>query len=71
MHVDKVFLINLIAGDFVFSRLAGNGEERKRHALALEKYQRARNEWNKQKAQKASITEELMPIAWHPSRWWD
>ena len=63
MHVDKLFLINLIARDFVFSRLAGNGEEHKRHALALEKYQRARNEWNKQKAQKASITEELMPIA--------
>ena len=24
-----------------------------------------------QKAQKASIKEELMPITWHPSRWWD
>ena len=23
------------------------------------------------KAQKASIKEELMPIAWHPSRYWD
>ena len=28
-------------------------------------------EYKKQKAQKASIKEELMPIAWHPSRWWD
>ena len=27
--------------------------------------------YKKQKAQKASIKEELMPIAWHPSRWWD
>ena len=24
-----------------------------------------------QKAQKASIKEELMPITWHPSRCWD
>ena len=25
----------------------------------------------KRKAQKASIKEELLPIAWHPSRYWD
>ena len=47
-------LITLIAKDYVFSRLVGNGEEeRKRHAIALEKYQKARDEWNKQKVQKA------------------
>ena len=23
------------------------------------------------KAQKAKIKEELLPIAWHPLRWWD
>ena len=23
------------------------------------------------KAQKAKIKDELMPIAWYPSRWWD
>ena len=27
--------------------------------------------YEKRKAQKASIKKELMPIAWHPSRWWD
>ena len=27
--------------------------------------------YKKRKAQKASIKEELIPIAWHPSRWWD
>ena len=27
--------------------------------------------YKSQKTQKASIKEELMPIAWHPSRWWD
>ena len=27
--------------------------------------------YKKQKAQKASIKKELMPIAWHPSRWGD
>ena len=25
----------------------------------------------KRKAQKAKIKDELMPIAWYPSRWWD
>ena len=25
----------------------------------------------KPKAQKASIKKDLMPTAWHPSRWWD
>ena len=34
-----------------------------------------RTEWydgyQKRKTQKASIKEELLPIAWHPSRWWD
>ena len=25
----------------------------------------------KRRAQKAKIKEELMPIAWHPPRWWD
>ena len=33
------------------------------------------SKWNeghqKRKAQKAKIKEELMPITWHPSRWWD
>ena len=27
--------------------------------------------YKKRKAQKTSIKKELMPIAWHPSRWWD
>ena len=27
--------------------------------------------YEKRKAQKAQIEKELMPIAWHPSRWWD
>ena len=27
--------------------------------------------YKKWKAQKAKIKEELMPIAWHPLRWWD
>ena len=72
MYENEVFLITLTARDFVFSRLASNGEEKcKIHDLALEKLQRAREEWNKRKAQKAKIKEALLPIAWHPSRWWD
>ena len=27
--------------------------------------------YKKCKAKKAQIEKELMPIAWHPSRWWD
>ena len=27
--------------------------------------------YKKRNAQKASIKKELMPIAWHPSRYWD
>ena len=27
--------------------------------------------YKKRKAEKASIKEQLMPITWHPSRWWD
>ena len=27
--------------------------------------------YQKRKTQKAKIKEELLPIAWHPSRWWD
>ena len=29
------------------------------------------NRYKKRKAQKASIKEELLPVTWHPSRWWD
>ena len=29
------------------------------------------NGYEKQKVQKARIKDELMSIAWHPSRWWD
>ena len=29
------------------------------------------NGYQKRKAQKASIKEELMPVAWHPARCWD
>ena len=29
------------------------------------------NSYKKRRAQKASIKKELMPIAWHPSKWWD
>ena len=67
-----MFLLSLIDTDFFLSGVAGNGEEeRKRHVLALGKLQRIRDEWNKRKPQKAKIKEELLPIAWHPSRWLD
>ena len=30
-----------------------------------------RDAYRKRKAQKAKIKEELMPVAWHPDRWWN
>ena len=30
-----------------------------------------RDAYMKRKTQKAQIKEELMPVAWHPDRWWD
>ena len=27
--------------------------------------------YEQRKAQKAKIKEELMPVAWHPDRWWN
>ena len=39
--------------NFVFSRLTDHGvEERKRHDLALEKSQRARDEWNRDRMER-------------------
>ena len=36
-----------------------------------DKFDKWYNGYKKRKAQKAKIKDELMPIAWHPSRWWD
>ena len=42
---------------FVLSRLTDHGEEeRKRHDLALEKLQRARDEWNKDRMKRLDFT---------------
>ena len=30
-----------------------------------------RDAYIKRKTQKAQIKEELMPVAWHPNRWWN
>ena len=30
-----------------------------------------RDAYRKRKAQKAKIKEDLMPVSWHPDRWWD
>ena len=70
--VDEMFLLTLIGRNFVLHRLTDHGEEeRKRHDLELEKLQRATDEWNKRKAQRASIKKELIHIAWYPPRYWD
>ena len=30
-----------------------------------------RNKFEKHKAIKKDLSKELMPVAWHPTRWWD
>ena len=43
--------------NFVFSRLTDHGaEERKRHDLALEKLQKARDEWNRDRMKRFDLT---------------
>ena len=42
--------------NFIFSRLTDHGaEERKRHDLALEKLQRARDEWNRDRMKRLDL----------------
>ena len=51
-----VAVVNPLAfsgNNFVFSRLTDHGaEERKRHDLALEKLQRTREEWNRDRTKR-------------------
>ena len=48
--------------NFLFSRLTDHGEEeRKRHDLALEKLQRARDEWNKDRMKRLDFINKRLP----------
>ena len=48
--------------NFVFSRLTDHGaEERKRHDLALEKLQRARDEWNRDRMKRLDFMNKRLP----------
>ena len=65
--VDDLVLIEIAGVNFLLSKLTDHGEEeRKRHDLALENLQKAKDEWNKRRAQKVKIEKELMP--WHSNR---
>ena len=47
--------------NFVFSRLTNNGaKERKRHDLAIEKLQRARDEWNRDRMKRLDLINKRM-----------
>ena len=47
--------------NFVFSRLTDHGEEeRKRHDLALEKFQKARDKWNEAKEYNNNVAEAML-----------
>ena len=47
---------------YLIGLLQKNARHRVRHG---------RRKREKRKAQKAKIKENLLSIAWHPSRWWD
>ena len=65
--VDDLVIIEIAGVNFLLSKLTDHGEEeRKRHDLALENLQKAKDEWNKRRAQKVKIEKELMP--WHSNR---
>ena len=65
--VDDLVLIEIAGVNFLLSKLTDHGEEeRKRHDLALENLQKAKDEWNNRRAQKVKIEKELMP--WHSNR---
>ena len=47
--------------NFVFSRLTDHGaEERKRHDVALEKLQKARSEWNRDRIKRLDLVNEKL-----------
>ena len=47
--------------NFVFGRLTDHGaEERKRHDLALEKLQKARDEWNRDRMKRLDLTNKIL-----------
>ena len=47
--------------NFVFSRLTDHGaEERKRHDVALEKLQKARGEWNRDRIKRLDLVNEKL-----------
>ena len=65
--VGDLAIIEIAGVNFLLSKLTDHGEEeRKRHDLALENLQKAKDEWNKRRAQKVKIEKELMP--WHSNR---
>ena len=58
-------VVNALAfsgNNFFFSRLTDHGaEERKRHDLALEKLQRARDEWNRDRMKRLDFMNKRLP----------
>ena len=52
----RVNALAFSSSNFVFTRLTDHGaEERKRHDLALEKLQRARDEWNRDRMKRLDL----------------
>ena len=54
-------VVNALVFNFVFSRLTDHGaEERKRHDLALERLQRVRDEWNKNRMKRLDFINKIL-----------
>ena len=57
-------VLELVPDQFVTQEMCNEAVKESPCALWYKGYEQ-------RKAQKAKIKEELMPVAWHPDRWWN
>ena len=58
------WMVEHVPDQFVTQKMCDEAVEKSPCALWYKGYEQ-------RKAQKAKIKEELMPVAWHPDRWWN
>ena len=57
-------VLSFVSDQFVTQKMCDETVKKSPCALWYKGYEQ-------RKAQKAKIKEELMPVAWHPDRWWN
>ena len=61
---ENPLVLELVPDQFVTQEMCNEAVEKNLCALWYKGYEQ-------RKAQKAKIKEELVPVAWHPDRWWN